>query len=112
MFYHIQFRHTNQENIFSKIWSELYFHTCPQWIKDVIKSRQKFYNLYLLLDVDVPWVNDGTRFLPHYRKEHFNIIKTYLIDNNLPFAIINGNYEERLAQAIYAIDTYVISNYL
>lgn len=63
-----------------------------------IHATQKF-DLVLLCDVDVPWVNDGTRDFPHRREEHFNMIKETLKDLKIPFVIIKGDYEARFEQA-------------
>lgn len=114
----IAFRKANKivfcdtELITTKIWSDIYFHSCPQWIRDVISSRKKFYNLYLLLNIDVPWIDDGSRHFSNYRKEHFNLIERELIAYNLPYAIVGGNYNERFEMAINAVGSYVITNYL
>jgi len=37
---------------------------------------------------------------PNERKESFEIFKSELIQNNLPFEIIEGNNKERLKKAI------------
>jgi HTH-type transcriptional regulator, transcriptional repressor of NAD biosynthesis genes len=47
--------------IATTIWSDLLFGLFPQWIEDEGNGRK--YDLYLLLDVDVPWVDDSQRFL-------------------------------------------------
>lgn len=53
--------------IATTIWSDLLFGLFPQWIEDEGNGRQ--YDLYLLLDVDVPWVDDSQLFLHNYREE-------------------------------------------
>ncbi len=90
--------------IVTQIWSEIYFGTCPN---DVIeKNDQRQYDLFLLLDVDIPWEDDGTREFPHLRNWHFNRLKEELQKRELPFVVISGSYEERKASAIKHINRY------
>lgn len=65
---------------------------------------KQYFDLYFLLDVDVPWIDDGTRDFPENRKEHFNRIKAELDDKGIQYAIISGNYQERFAQAVKEMD--------
>jgi HTH-type transcriptional repressor of NAD biosynthesis genes len=67
---------------------------------DIIKviNTQEF-DLILLCDVDVPWVNDGSRDFPHKRQEHFELIKEMLDLTERPYVLIKGNYVERFEQA-------------
>ena len=51
------------------VWSEFLFGSCPPWIRE--QAGRTHYDLTLLLDVDVPWVDDSQRFLPHRRHEFF-----------------------------------------
>src|SRR5699024_6196481 len=39
------------------IWSDVFFGKCPQWVAKEAEKRR--YDLYLLLDIDVDWVDDG-----------------------------------------------------
>src|SRR5262245_33143576 len=48
--------------IVSKIWAENSFGECPQWISEEIKNRH--YDFYLLMDIDLPWVADEQREHP------------------------------------------------
>ena len=63
-------------------------------------AKQNKYDLYLLTNIDVPWVKDDLRDKPDERENSFEIFKSELIQNNLPFEIIEGNSEERLKKAI------------
>ena len=63
-------------------------------------AKKNHYDLYLLTSIDVPWVKDDLRDKPNERKESFEIFKSELIQNNLPFQIIDGNNNERLKKAI------------
>ena len=65
---------------------------------------KQYFDLYLLMDVDVPWVDDGTRDFPHARKEHFNRIKAELDAKKIQYVVISGDYQERFAQAVKEVD--------
>jgi NadR type nicotinamide-nucleotide adenylyltransferase len=87
-----------------KVWCEYVFNKCHQFILDEIAQRK--YDLYLLCDIDLPWIKDELREYPDEepRKELYNIYKDILINQNTPWAEINGNYEERLQRAIAAVN--------
>ena len=103
---------SDTETITTEIWSEIYFKRTPQWVRDINKLHPHNYSFYFLLDIDVPWVDDGTRYLgaPEQRKMHFEMIRDELILRDVPFAIINGNgnYEDRFEKIVNAIKRYVM----
>lgn len=66
-------------------------------IIDII-LEQKF-DLVLLCDIDVPWIDDGTRDFPDKREEHLHLLKSVLRMFDIPFKMIRGNYDERFRLA-------------
>jgi NadR type nicotinamide-nucleotide adenylyltransferase len=84
------------------IWSNVLFGSCPPWIEAEADRRQ--YDLYLLLDVDVPWIDDEQRYLPHARREFFERCESELRRRQRPYAVIRGSWEARFDQATAAID--------
>lgn len=80
------------------IWSDVLFGKCPPWLHDEAARRR--YDLTLLLDVDVPWVQDGQRFLPDQRVEFFNRCEAALTQYGRAYAIVRGNWRERFEQAV------------
>ena len=87
-----------------KVWCEYVFGKCHSYILDKITERKS--NLYLLCNIDLPWVKDELREYPDLqsRKELFYIYKDILINQNVPWTLISGNYNERLQKAIKSID--------
>ena len=87
-----------------KVWCEYVFGNCHQWIIDQIVERD--YDLYLLCDVDLPWVRDDLREYPDLksRKELFEMYKDAMANQPVPWKIISGTNEERLRAAIHAVD--------
>ncbi len=88
--------------IVTEIWSEIYFKTCPREVIEMGLNRK--YDLYLLMDIDIPWKDDGTREFPHLREWHFKRIKEELEIRGLNYIVISGNYEERLKTCITFIN--------
>lgn len=87
-----------------KVWCEYVFGKCHQFILDQVVQRR--YDLYLLCNTDLPWVKDELREYPDEatRIELFHIYKDLLVNQQVPWAEISGNYEERLEKAIDAVE--------
>ena len=84
------------EAITTKLFGEMYIDGYKDDRIDEIIQFQ-WFDLYLLMDVDVPWINDGTRDFPNEndRKKHFNMIKSELDRLNKKYVIITGDYDQR-----------------
>ncbi|MEI6766173.1 MAG: ATP-binding protein [Bacteroidota bacterium] len=91
----------------TKIWAEHSYRQCPEWIRENIASHH--YDLYLLCNIDLPWQQDPQREHPHLRAYFFNLYQKELSDRNVPFAVISGNGESRLQNALEAVETMLKS---
>ncbi len=87
-----------------KVWCEFVFERCHNWILDQIVNRK--YDLYLLCNIDLPWVKDELREYPDLesREKLYHMYRQTMLDQNVPWIEVNGSYEERLQKAIAAID--------
>ncbi len=85
------------------VWSDMLFGRCPKWLHDLTASRQ--YELYLLTDVDVPWVNDGQRYLAHARGDFLEQCKRALQGLDRPHVALSGGWKERFRQAVDVIES-------
>ena len=83
-------------------WSDLIIGSRPPWLTDVARSRS--YDLTLLLDHDVPWIDDGTRVLRQRRAEHTALLGEELRGAGRAFLTLGGSHQERFAAACAAID--------
>jgi NadR type nicotinamide-nucleotide adenylyltransferase len=90
------------DTITTTIWSEVYLGGCAEWIRAL--ARQRRHDLYLLCDIDVPWVHDGQRDMPHRREEFRERCRAALIAHNRPFVEIRGDWDTRFHTAVAAID--------
>lgn len=86
------------------IWHERLVGPCPNWLLEQAAARA--YDLYLLLDIDVPWVDDGQRFFnsPTDRQAFFQACENTLKFRGKRYVIIRGNWEERLAHAVREVN--------
>ena len=82
-------------------WADMLFETRDPWF-DAFEDTA---DLYLLLDIDLPWVDDGTRFFGEddRRRRFFDLSRAELDRRGLNYRIIGGPPEERLARALEAI---------
>lgn len=99
-----KFLFCDTEAITTKVFANMYINkrNIPQ-IEEII-AKQKF-DLWLLLDIDVPWVDDGTRDFQGERKKHLNTLKNELNERGIKYVIISGsNYNDRLKKAIFEVN--------
>lgn len=76
-----------------------------QPILDEVAKLQN-YDLWLFLEPDVKWVDDGTRSFgqPDVREKNNAILKGLLHEHGILYKAISGNYQERLNKAIRLVD--------
>jgi HTH-type transcriptional regulator, transcriptional repressor of NAD biosynthesis genes len=79
-----------------------------QPILDEVAKLQHF-DLWLFLEPDVKWVNDGTRVFGEeaVRKENADRLKSLLEEHDVRYVSISGNYQERLEQAVHLVNDLV-----
>jgi nicotinamide riboside kinase len=87
-----------------KVWEEFVFGKSHSWVIDRIVERK--YDLYLLCNVDLPWVKDKLREYPDLatREKLYHIYKDIMINQSVPWVDISGDYDARLAKAIAAVE--------
>lgn len=82
------------------LWSDALFGEAPP----AVHAFDGVYDLTLLLDVDVPFVDDPVRYLPHERAAFFARCEAMLRAQSAPFEVIRGPWDERLAVAVAAVE--------
>ncbi|WCT73347.1 AAA family ATPase [Sphingomonas naphthae] len=83
-------------------WADMLFGRRDPWFDAFTATA----DLYLLFDIDMPWVDDGTRFFgePSQRQRFFDISRAELDRRGLPYAVIGGPAEGRYDKAVAAIE--------
>lgn len=84
------------------VWSQFLYNECPQWIKDEALKRRA--DLYLLTDVDVPWVGDVVRYLPENRIDFFEECESALSAIDADFVRLSGDWDSRFKGAVRAVE--------
>lgn len=91
-----------------KVWALEVFNTVPKVIDENLKKET--HQLYLLCDLDLPWVQDEQRMNKHNRDELFQDHITLLNELDANYEIISGKHEHRLLNAIKAIEKRIKTN--
>lgn len=98
---------SDTELLVAKIWCEHAFGFCPEWIIRNLKEQP--YDLYLLMNIDLPWEPDPLREHPHLRTYFFELYRNELLRLGRNFRIVSGTGQERLENAIRIVDECVRS---
>ncbi len=87
-----------------KIWSEhKYGKVHPEILKEFYNRR---YDFYLLMDIDLPWAYDPQREHPNKRQFFFKWFQQELTKISADYKIISGNDNQRLRNAIDALEDH------
>lgn len=91
-----------------KVWCEFVFNKCHNWILNRIAERK--YDGYLLCNVDIDWVKDALREYPddQTRSKLYYHYKEIMINLDVPWVDISGDYATRFEKAIDFIESKII----
>jgi NadR type nicotinamide-nucleotide adenylyltransferase len=84
-----------------------YYGACPAWIERAARARRP--DLYLLLDIDVPWEPDPQRDRGHVRHEMHALFVDAVQRSGAPFMVVTGIDDARFAAARMAIEAILTS---
>jgi NadR type nicotinamide-nucleotide adenylyltransferase len=91
-----------------KIWSDYTFGQSPQEVLDELPKHP--YDLYLLLNIDLPWQEDPLRDFPHMRQHFMDVWHKELNELKANYVLISGTGRERYDSAVVAIDMFLAGN--
>jgi nicotinamide riboside kinase len=86
------------------LWSQTLFGDCPAWLEPELLARH--YDLHLVLSPEqIDWTDDGQRCQPQLseRMAFFQATRDWLEQHGQTLQIIQGNWDERRAQAFEAV---------
>ena len=83
------------------IWSQEKYGKTHPWIKQEIAEIE--YDLYLLCDIDLPWVEDPQRENPHDRDRLLSLYQQSFNERNIEYFMVKGIGDSRLKNAIEII---------
>ena len=83
------------------VYARHYYGGCPAWIEQAAWERRG--ELYLLCDIDVPWVAGPHRDRPHLREHMHALFAAALATLGAPVVPIRGSWAERFGTAVRAV---------
>ncbi len=92
--------------ITTTIWSDVLFGDCPQWVRDEANRRAPKYDVYLLTDIDVEWIDDPQRCQPDPkdREAFMRRCEWELESRGLNVVRVRGSWDERFDIARRAVE--------
>ncbi len=91
-----------------KVWSDYTFGKSPQEVLDELPKHP--YDLYLLLNIDLPWEEDPLRDFPHMREHFMDVWYEELDELNARYVLVSGAGAERYYNAVKAIDEFLVAD--
>jgi HTH-type transcriptional regulator, transcriptional repressor of NAD biosynthesis genes len=87
--------------LMTAVWSDMMLRTRDPWFA----AFDEVADLYLLLDVDLPWVDDGTRIYGDAvtRIDFFNRSRNELVARGVNWSLVSGKEKARANAALAAI---------
>lgn len=90
------------------VYARHYYGSCPAWIVNAAGRARAA--LYLLCDVDVPWIPDGVRDRPDAREAIMALFRATLAELGCDVALVSGSWDERTARAVRAVNALLRSD--
>jgi NadR type nicotinamide-nucleotide adenylyltransferase len=93
---------TDTDPLMTAVWADMLFGTRDPWF-DRFRDTSDFY---LMFDIDLPWVPDGTRMFgtEELRLRFFELAKAELDKRRVPWTLVGGRGDDRFRNALAAID--------
>ena len=88
--------------LMSAVWADMLFGRRDPWFDQWHSTA----DIYLLFDIDLPWVDDGTRMFgaPERRQRFFDLSRAELERRGVRWALVGGDDSRRYLNALAAIE--------
>lgn len=90
----------DQDLVSTAVYGKDYYNFASDWLTS--ESRRRRADLYLLCDVDVPWISDGIRDRPGDRAAMFALFADTLRELQAHVTIVRGDWDTRWQTALTA----------
>lgn len=96
------------EAIVTQYYSKLYLNRHDEIVEKI--SENQHYDLWLFLNSDVKWVDDGTRTFGEegVRESNEKLLKNMLESHGVDYVEVSGSYLERLEKAVREVNKLMI----
>ncbi|WP_294314744.1 AAA family ATPase [uncultured Sphingomonas sp.] len=88
--------------LMTAVWADMMFGRRDPWFATWTNTA----DIYLLFDIDLPWVDDGTRMFgsPAQRQRFFDLSRKILEERGVRWALVSGQGSTRYINALHAIE--------
>lgn len=88
--------------LMTAVWADIMFGRRDSWFSTWTNTA----DIYLLLDIDVPWVDDGIRMFgaERERRRFFDLCQAVLEERGVRWAKVSGQGSARYLSALHAIE--------
>ena len=94
---------SDTDALMTSAWSEMMIGEVPLELAGYPKS-----DLYLLLEPDTPWIDDGTRLYGGDERMRFHDIAAGILkDSGVRFETVGGDWEQRFERCVEAIEQFL-----
>ena len=90
------------------LWSAELFGSVPPVVREL--ARLERYDLILLLDVDVPWVEGSLRLRPEGREDFLASCRQAMEEQGRDYVLVSGSWDERFRTAKAAVARLLSGN--
>ncbi len=92
---------TDTDPLMTAVWADMLFGERDPWFDRFCDTS----DVYLMFDIDLPWVADGTRMFgtDELRRKFFELSKTELVRRGVPWTLVGGHGDDRFRNALQAI---------
>jgi NadR type nicotinamide-nucleotide adenylyltransferase len=90
----------------TSIWHERYMGAPSEDVKAIAATRR--YDLYVVTDVNIPFVQDGIRDGESFRQWMQGRFVEELSKTSTPMIVVSGSHEDRFAAAVKRIDQILV----
>jgi NadR type nicotinamide-nucleotide adenylyltransferase len=115
----IEDSHTRNDNyvfldtelIITRVWLEVVYSFSPEWLNTALSNSK--IDLYLLCNLDIPWIEDNIRENGgEMREKLFHIYKQLIETNGFRYRIVTGTGNLRFKNALSAIEEFIRSGHV
>jgi NadR type nicotinamide-nucleotide adenylyltransferase len=88
------------------VYARYYYDLSSAWLENEERTRRP--DLYLLCDVDVPWIADGIRDQPINRAAMFELFRAALAERGARTVVVRGDWDARWEIGLSALGSVTV----